>query len=156
MSGIENPLLLETAIQEGTSYGVIQKFIQTNEPSPGFANVPIYYGTDVVGYYSVYPINIPANYVTSGNDLNPNPSGPENYNVAKGYILIAQVLSVPSGSPGINVTPMPLPEPFMTGPWIGFETNDQGFNFDAIADNQVQFQMPSSAPAVNGLIVIGF
>jgi len=113
--------------------------------SPGFANVPIYFGSNVVGYYSVYPINIPANYVTSANDLNPNPSGPENYNVAKGYILIAQVLSVPSGSPGINVTPMPLPEPFMTGPWMAFETNDGGFNFDAIADNQVQFQMPSSA-----------
>jgi hypothetical protein len=95
MSGIENPLLLES----------------------------IYFGSDVVGYYSVYPINIPANYVTSANDLNPNPSGPE---------------------------------PFMTGPWLAFETNDQGFNFDAIADNQVQFQMPSSAPAVNGLIVIGF
>jgi len=94
MSGIENPLLLET----------------------------IYYGTDVVGYYSVYPINIPANYVTSGN-VNPNPS---------------------------------VPEPFMAGPWMAFETNDQGFNFDIIADNQVQFKMPSSAPVVNGLIVIGF
>jgi len=155
MSGIENPLLLEIALEEGTTYGVIQKFIQTNEPSPGFANLPIYFGSVVVGYYSVYPINIPANYVSSG-AVNPSTSGPENYNVAKGYILIAQVLYVPSGSSGINVTPMPLPEPFMTGPWMAFETNDQGFNFDIIADNQVQFKMPSSAPVVNGLIVIGF
>jgi hypothetical protein len=53
------------------------------------------------------------------------PSDVEIY-VVKGYILIAQVVDAPSCSAGINVTPMPLPQPYMSQNFWSFQKSPTG------------------------------
>jgi len=151
MSVIENPVILNLALEESNlQIGVIQNFIQTNTPIPGFENQPIYFGSNVVGYYSVYAINMPQNL----------PSDVEIY-VVKGYILIAQVVEVPSGSAGINVSPLALPQPYITQNFLSFQTAPTGTSnngelvFDIVDGQSVQFYMPT-APTFGALITIGF
>jgi len=88
------------------------------------------------------------------------PSDVEIY-VVKGYILIAQVVVVQSGSAGINVSPMPLPQPYITQNFLSFQTaptgtsNNGELDFDIVDGQTVQFYMPS-APTFGALITIGF
>jgi hypothetical protein len=143
MSGLDNPILLLEGENFGGNYGQILNIVQTNEPMPGYANQPIYFGSVVVGTYSVYALNMPQNY--SGN----------NSELLKAYVVVIQVTNVPSGSTGINVTPMNIPTPEIST--YGIHTNITGqLNIDIVNASSIQFDMPSSAPAIDGLIVIGF
>jgi len=142
MSGIESPVLYKQATQEGTTLGQVLSFIQTNQPVQGYLNQPIYFGSSIVGYYSVYAINLPQNY-----------SGPNN-ELLKGYILMAQINYVPSGSTGINTSPMNIPGPEIAT--YGISTSFTGqLNFDIIDASYVQISMPS-VPGIDACLVIGF
>jgi len=92
MSGLDNPILLLEGENFGGNLGQILNIIETNEPMPGYGNQPIYFGSNVVGTYSVYALNMPQNY--SGN----------NSQLLKAYVVVINVTSVPSGSTGINVS----------------------------------------------------
>jgi hypothetical protein len=143
MSGLDNPVLILEGENFGGNYGQILNVVETNEPMPGYGNLPIYFGSAVVGTYSVYALNMPQNY--SGN----------NSELLKAYIVVIKVTSVPPGSTGINVSPMNIPGPEIST--YGIHTNITGqLNIDIVNASSIQFDMPSSAPAIDGLIVIGF
>jgi len=142
MSAIESPVLYKQATQEGTTLGQVLSFIQTNQPVEGYLNQPIYFGSVVVGYYSVYAINLPQNY--SGN----------NSELLKGYIIMAQINDVPGGSTGINTSPMSIPGPDIST--YGISTSFTGqLNFDIIDASTVQISMPAQ-PGIDACLVIGF
>jgi len=59
MSGLSNPILFQIGESEGLSYQSIANYIQTQNTVPGFGNVPIYFGSVVVGYTNFYALNLP-------------------------------------------------------------------------------------------------
>ena len=152
MFGISNPILLQIGESEGTSYQSISSYVQTLNTVPGYGNIPIYFGSLVVGYANFYALNLPQNEGSTSNQ-----------DVLKGYFVIIYVFDVPSGSSGINVSPINTPPPFfvydifmftLTGE-IDIDVIPQDISANSSA-NVIQFYMPSSAPATECALLVGF
>jgi len=146
MSAFDNGIIVEEALgSEGQSIQLLS-FFETQNGLPGFTNVPITFdnGATVIGYYTVYPINLPQSLESS----NP-PATPAD--VVKAFVIHAYISNflalLPSEPPVYFYTDqLPLPEPYISVYNHSFYTaGDVGITY-SLSPSYWQFYKEPGAP----------
>jgi hypothetical protein len=151
MSAFDNGQIVQEALDtEGGQSIQLLSFFETQNGLSGFTNVPITFDNGAVqlGYYTIYPINLPQSLESS----NP-PATPAD--VVKAYVIHGYISNFPAlpasdlaASPPIYIytDALPLPEPYMSVWGHSFNTGaDIGITF-TITPKYWQFYKDPTAP----------
>jgi hypothetical protein len=151
MSAFNNGQIVQEALDtEGGQSIQLLSFFETQNGLSGFTNVPITFDNGAVqlGYYTIYPINLPQSLESS----NP-PATPAD--VVKAFVIHAYISNFPALPPSdLAASPpvyfytdqLPLPEPYISVYNHSFYTaGDVGITY-SLAPSYWQFYKEPGAP----------